>query len=397
MGNVIAATIADPWWNDVGIAGFCTLNTPECTVDNLRFQAEVPPAGTGDSWVDAPAGLNPGGFASNTIRMQGAAAGSVYAISLEFDLPEMLYHPDDTPGDADYHIFLKESCRDDPRFFSNRIVVAHEPVVDVPPTCAVENADCVCPNGKIRYGAGTTWTQWRDTGVDSNGANLDLDHSSGSVNCNNGIFTDPIGGPKTCQCCAEGADCDLQYTPADRALLPRPQYYKIPGRSVSNFVIQMPNALPGLRTSINVYLLAVPTPPFELEDVSPYVGGYSLIYTYRYKMMKLPNGLDGGKTAAPPIVLTGDHMLPLTTQAESCNGFVRSCFVDVDEGACPQPLLARGTQEVGGGSGDLENGGSGNTTVDLDPGTKVSKALAATMNYVLAVTCFAMAFAATGQ
>jgi hypothetical protein len=38
---------------------------------------------------------------------------------------------------------------------------------------------------------------------------------------------------------------------------------------------------------------------------------------------------------------------------------------------------------VGGGSGDLENGGSGNTTIDLDPGTTVSKALAATMNNAL--------------
>lgn len=103
-----------------GIATWCTRNSgPDCTIDGLKIHADVSPeAGTDGAWVDGPSDRQPGGFASNTIRIAQAPGGALYAISLEFEVPEVLF------PDAPYHIGLRESCREDPRFFSSRIVVA---------------------------------------------------------------------------------------------------------------------------------------------------------------------------------------------------------------------------------------------------------------------------------
>ena len=97
----------------------------------------------------------------------------------------------------------------------------------------------------------------------------------------------------------------------------RPQYYRIPGRSVHDVVVRVPEG----RDS-TIYLLAVPTPPFELEDVPGFVEGYSLTWPYRYRITRLdsPGDLD----VATPIVLEGEETLELTEYEG--NGFTYDCF-----------------------------------------------------------------------
>lgn len=211
-----------------GIANWCTTNSgPDCTVDALKVQADVDAeVGTGGEWVEGPTGVNPGGFASNTIRIQDAPAGALYEISLEFEVPSVLY------PDTDYHIRLTPQCKDDPRFFSSRIVVA---------------------------GAGTEGQMTRTR---------------------------------------------------------RPQYYKIPGRTVDSVVVQVPE-------DSNIYILAIPTPPFELEDVRPFVDGYSLLWPFKYKVTRLPS-LAPGSSPQAPIELNGDETLSLTDRPGS--GFTYDCF-----------------------------------------------------------------------
>ena len=85
----------------------------------------------------------------------------------------------------------------------------------------------------------------------------------------------------------------------------RPQYYKIPGQKVDRVVIQVPEG----RTS-TIYLLAVPTPPFELEDVPGFVDGYSLTWPYKYRVKRLTS-LPEGAEIQSPIVLNDDEMLEL--------------------------------------------------------------------------------------
>jgi hypothetical protein len=213
-----------------GIENWCTVNSgPDCTADGLKVQADVPAdTGTGGEWVDGPPLRSPGGFASNTIRIQGAPGGSLYSFGLDFEVPTVLY------PDTDYQIALKARCKDDPRFFSSRIVV-----VD----------------------AGT-----------------------------------------------EGQ--------ADRPH--RPQYYKVPGRHFEEFIVQVPEG-----QTANIYLLAIPTPPFELEDVPGFVDGYSLIWPYKYKVSRL-DSLPAGSQAQAPIILEGDQTLTLTPQEG--NGFLYDCF-----------------------------------------------------------------------
>jgi len=211
-----------------GIENWCTTNSgPNCTVDSLKVQVDVnADLGTEDQWIDGPAGLHPGGFAYSTIRIKNAPAGSVFEIGLDFEVPSKVY------SDSDHHIRLTPQCKDDPRFFSSRIVVV-------------------------------------DAG------------SEGQVN---------------------------------RAQ--RPQYYKIPGRKVDKAVIEIS------RTS-NIYILAIPTPPFELEDVQPFVNGYSLIWPYKYKVSRLTS-VPATSNAPSPINLSGDEMLNLTPQEG--NGFTYDCF-----------------------------------------------------------------------
>ena len=100
----------------------------------------------------------------------------------------------------------------------------------------------------------------------------------------------------------------------------RPQYYKIPGRLVEEVIIQVPQGRPS-----NIYLLPIPTPPFELEDVTPFVQGYSLVWPYRYSVERLDLPPVGMETRAP-IQLEGTEMLSLTPREGA--GFVYDCFYD---------------------------------------------------------------------
>ncbi len=213
-----------------GIGNWCTENSgPNCTIDSLKIQADVPAdVGTEGEWVNSPEGVDPGGFAYSTIRVASAPGGSLFEFALDFDVPTRLY------PDTDYQIGLPSYCRNDPRFFSSRIVV-----VD----------------------AGT-----------------------------------------------EGQ--------ASRAN--RPQYYKIPGRRIENVIVRVPEG-----RSANIYLLAIPTPPFELEDVPRFVQGYSITWPFRYKVSRLSE-IPTNAEAQAPIIVKNDEMLSLTPQ--DGNGFVYDCF-----------------------------------------------------------------------
>jgi hypothetical protein len=213
-----------------GIEKWCTQNSgPECTIDGLKVQADVDPeAGTNGEWVDSPEGRDPGGFAFSTIRIASAPAGAIYEFGLEFVVPTRLY------SGTNYQIGLPSYCRNDPRFFSSRIVV-----VD----------------------AGTEGQEEREH---------------------------------------------------------RPEYYKIPGRLVESVIVRVPEG-----QDANIYLLAIPTPPFELEDVSSFVDGHSLTWPFRYKVTRHAELPECTKLEAP-IILKGDETLSLTPQEG--NGFVYDCF-----------------------------------------------------------------------
>lgn len=98
----------------------------------------------------------------------------------------------------------------------------------------------------------------------------------------------------------------------------RPEYYKIPGRHVDGVIVRVPEGM-----TANIYLLAIPTPPFELEDVPKFVDGYSLRWPFEYKVTRLSE-LPEGAAPEPPIILEGDAMLELTPHTG--NGFVYDCF-----------------------------------------------------------------------
>jgi hypothetical protein len=106
----------------------------------------------------------------------------------------------------------------------------------------------------------------------------------------------------------------------DLAQRNRPEYYKIPGRLTEDFVIQIPES-----GDADVFILPVPTPPFDLEDIQPFVQGFSLTWPYRYKVSRL-QPQDQIDHLAPPIRLTGSEMLELTPQTGA--GFVYDCFFD---------------------------------------------------------------------
>jgi hypothetical protein len=220
---------ADPFQ---GIEGWCTTNTgPNCTLEDLKLQVKLDAdKGTDGQWVNGPELNQPGGFAYNTIRIDSAPGGSVYKIGLDFEVPTYLY------PDTNYFIGVNPQCKEDPRFFSSRIVVVDE---------------------------GTEGQKER-------------------VN--------------------------------------RPQYYKIPGRLVDDVIIRVPEG----RTS-TIYLLAIPTPPFELEDVEGFVDGFSLLWPYKYKVERLADVPDDAKLKEPS-ALGGDEMLGLDPQPG--NGFTYDCFHD---------------------------------------------------------------------
>ena len=244
FGNYVAHTAT--WdWPELGhhyhaqeqepfdsMAKWCTANSgPDCTIDGLKVQIDLDAQnGTSGVWVDSPPLTNPGSFAYNAIRIASVPGGSRYEIGLEFEVPAYLY------ADSNYSIGLNRICREDPRFFSSRIVV-----------------------------------------VDSG---------------------------------SEGQEVREN----------RPTYYKIPGRKVDGVVIETPQG----RES-TIYLLAVPTPPVEIDDVPPFVYGYSPVWAYKYKVTPL-DAVSEGSVVMPPIVLEGQEMLPLDSQ--SGNGFTYDCFYD---------------------------------------------------------------------
>lgn len=110
----------------------------------------------------------------------------------------------------------------------------------------------------------------------------------------------------------------------------RPQYYKVPGRRVESFRVRVPDGRPS-----NIYLLAVPTPPFDLEDVHPYVSGFSIVWTYRYSVRRLSDS--SGLQAATPILLEGDETLSLTKQDPTSHGFAYDCFHALRPPPSPSP------------------------------------------------------------
>ena len=166
-----------------------------------------------------------------------APGGTVYRFGLDFDVPSVLY------PDKSFKINLPRHCREDPRFFNNRIVVV-------------------------------------DAGK-------------------------------------EGAK--------DPAV--RPEYYKVPGRYFDDIVVKVPEGGPS-----NIYLLPVPTPPFDLEDVWPYTAGYSLVWNFRYSIEVVD---DASVVPTSPIKLTGDDML--TQEMQTGHGFVHDCFGGADpKGDSPQ-------------------------------------------------------------
>ena len=215
-----------------GIERWCTTNSgPSCTIDDLKVQASLnADVGTAGEWVDGPPLVQPGGFAYNTIRIGSAPGGSLFKIGLDFEVPTYLYR------NASYSIAINPQCKEDPRFFSSRIVVVDE------------------------------GTEGQKTRVN------------------------------------------------------RPHYYKIPGGQVEDVIIQVPEG----RTS-TIYLLAIPTPPFELEDVPGFVDGYSLLWPFKYNVERL-SSLPAGASKKEPIILDGDEMLSLEPQTG--NGFTYDCFYD---------------------------------------------------------------------
>jgi hypothetical protein len=100
----------------------------------------------------------------------------------------------------------------------------------------------------------------------------------------------------------------------------RPHYYKIPGRSVDQVIIQVPEG-----RDANIYLVAVPTPPFELEDVNRFVDGFSLTWPFRYRVSHLDE-LPSGAEVMSPIILDDDEMLELSSREGQ--GFTYDCFAD---------------------------------------------------------------------
>jgi hypothetical protein len=216
-----------------GMSRWCTVNTgSDCSIDDLKIQADVShKKGTKGEWIEGPALHKPGGFAFSTIRIKSAPGGALYEFGLEFDMPSELY------ANTSYSIPISHDCREDSRFFSNRIVVA-------------------------------------DVG------------SEGQPN-----------------------------------RISRPEYYKVPGRVFESVIVRVPENRPS-----NIYLLAVPTPPFDLEDVYPFVSGYSLVWNFRYRVRRLKGGLPEGSQAAQPVHVSETQMLGL--DKHSGNGLVYDCFSD---------------------------------------------------------------------
>ena len=88
-------------------------------------------------------------------------------------------------------------------------------------------------------------------------------------------------------------------------------------------LVRVPDGAPA-----NIYIMAIPTPPFELEDIYPFVEGYSLIWPYKYKVKRLSEAPDS-EPGSGAITLADDAMLELTPR--DGNGFTYDCFVNSAE------------------------------------------------------------------
>eukprot|EP00933_Yihiella_yeosuensis_P052061 TRINITY_DN50049_c0_g1_i1.p1 TRINITY_DN50049_c0_g1~~TRINITY_DN50049_c0_g1_i1.p1 ORF type:complete len:789 (+),score=65.65 TRINITY_DN50049_c0_g1_i1:240-2369(+) len=249
VGKKYAMTDGNPF---KGIDAWCPLNVGAgCSVDQLKVHVSIDgsklvPKSACDAfpWISGPVKQKPGGYASNTIRVSNLPANALVEIGLEFEVPDSVY------ADKAFHINFNKKCKDDPRMFSNRIVV-------------------------------------EDTTGQS-----------------------------------------------------RPAYYKLPGRLHDSVIIKVP-------TQANIYLLAVPTPPFDLEDVQPFVTGYSLVWSYKYRIRRLRQLPTGRQSSSSITMKSADSMLELTKNDGF--GLLYDCFegYEADNYASPsQPKSCGNSSHV---------------------------------------------------
>lgn len=227
-------------------------------------------------WLDPPADRLPGGNAYNVIKIKGAPGGSYFELGLEFVVPDTLY------ADKDFPIKLSATCREDPRFFSSRIVV-------VKAGAEGEGQCCVCGGG---------------------GGDLSPPLSP---------LLSPLLSPHPVQ---PHRSQTSRHAHAGSRGQPRPEYYRVPGRKFDSKIIRVPEG-----QESTIYFLAVPTPPFDVEEAAPFTTNTSpsLLWPYKYRARQL-SALPAGAQAETPIVMSSaDSMLTPTKDAEG-NGFLFDCF-----------------------------------------------------------------------
>ena len=110
----------------------------------------------------------------------------------------------------------------------------------------------------------------------------------------------------------------------------RPQYYKVPGRYFDSVYVKVPEGWNDDEL-YNIYVIAVPTPPFGLMKsmVDPSESEH-LTWNYQYNVKRMPVGFDSSKLTTP-ITLVGDEVLEMD-KVSTGHGFMYDCFaVETDE------------------------------------------------------------------
>lgn len=65
--------------------------------------------------------------------------------------------------------------------------------------CALEGEMCACEGGRVRYGKGSSWTEWEE--IEELVKAYPNDVSEDKILCENNVFGDPAKGQiKVCQC-----------------------------------------------------------------------------------------------------------------------------------------------------------------------------------------------------
>ena len=90
-----------------------------CSKSSLVVQVgPVDPAlGTNGQWLDGPSDVQPSGYSSNLIQLNNAPGGAVYEFGIKFNVPSEFFKG------REYEVKMNRRCANDPRFFSNKIVV----------------------------------------------------------------------------------------------------------------------------------------------------------------------------------------------------------------------------------------------------------------------------------